>query len=59
MLKDFTTQQLVDELASRYDNSILSLLYLELSHVVNAKTQKELALEKEIENLKEKRGSKN
>ncbi|KKM01889.1 hypothetical protein LCGC14_1789940 [marine sediment metagenome] len=51
-IKKATDQQLVNELASRNDFPVLAMLYLELSHVVIAKTEKELILEAEVESLK-------
>ena len=50
-IKKATDQQLVSELANRNDYPVIAMLYLELSHVVMAKTEKELILEAEVESL--------
>ncbi len=51
-IKKATDQDLVNELSSRNDFPILNMLYLELHHVVKAKTKRELDLESELKEIK-------
>lgn len=50
-IKKATDQELVNELQKRNDFPILNMLYLELSHVACAKTEKELRMENGIKDL--------